>query len=130
MHIFHNPNKPVGSGTINFTIHDEDATITGMQYFDRGTELAINGDIDDLLQFPQCPVDLIVVGSARPLKSINIPGISDFDAAINAIQHNAIAVRVTGNFDKPVQKSILFNQIGSEMLNYLFGQTGAGNGSQ
>lgn len=130
MHILDTHKKPMGNGSIDFTIQNQNATITAMRYFDRGSEIRLNGEIDDLPNLPHSPIDLIVVGSARPLMSINIPGISDFDAALNIIQHDAISVQVTGTLDNPRKKQIPFSGIGQEMKNFLFGDSQAGQGGE
>jgi hypothetical protein len=121
MHLTHNANKPTGSGEIDFTVQNENATITALRYFDKGTEIRINGDINDLLNLPNSPLNLIAVGSLRPLASIQIFGLADFDAAIGAIQHDAFTIRITGYLNRPKQKEIPFRDVGQEMKNFLFG---------
>jgi hypothetical protein len=125
MHLSHNAKKPTGSGQIDFTIQNRNATITAMHYFDKGSEIRLSGDIVDLPSLPHSPINLIVVGSARPLASIGIPGFADFDAALGTIQHDAFTVQVTGYLDHPKQKPIPFADIGQEMKNLLFGDVHA-----
>ncbi len=121
MHILHNPSKPTGEGELDFMIQNKNADITAMRYYDRGSEIRIVGQITDLLHLPHSPVNLIGVGSARPLRSIDIPGFSDIDSALDAIQHDAVSVKITGFLDDPQTTPILFGDITRNMKNLLFG---------
>lgn len=125
MHLTHDAKKPTGSGQIDFTIQNRNATITAMHYFDKGSEIRLSGEIADLPNLPKSPVNLIVVGSARPLASLHIPGLADLDAALGAIQHDAFTVQVTGQLDQPKQKAIPFSEITQDMKNLLFGDVQA-----
>lgn len=125
MHILHNPNKPTGEGAIDFTLQNQNADVSAMRYYDKGSEIRISGQIADLLHLPHSPVNLIGVGSARPLRSIDIPGISDIDTVLGAIQHDAVSVKITGFLDKPKTTPILFGDITREMKNLLFGDAQA-----
>ena len=127
MNVGHNANKPTGSGDIEFTVQQEGATITAMRYFDKGTEVRISGQIKNLSKIPACPIALIAAGSARPLSSVHIPGVADFDEALGAIQHDVISVRITGTLDHPLTKKILFGDITGDMKNLLFGDSQNGN---
>ena len=98
-----------------------------MRYFDKGSEIRLSGEISNLQILPHSPLSLIVVGSARPLASIHIPGFADFDEALGAIQHDAVSVQVIGYLDKPRQKHILFEEITQDMKKLLFGDTQAAN---
>ena len=110
MHILHNANKPTGEGEIDFTIQNKNADISAMRYYDKGSEIRIIGQIADLLHLPHSRINLIGVGSARPLSSIDIPGVSDIDKALGAIQHDAVSVenhrlsRQTQNHPDPLRR--------------------------
>lgn len=121
MHLAHDANKPTGSGQIDLMIQNQALTITALHYFDKGSETRISGEISDLLSLPHSPINLIAVGSMRPLASIHIPGLGDFDDALGAIQHDVFAERITGYFDNPQRKLIPFTDIGRDMKNLLFG---------
>jgi len=123
MHVGHDAKKPTGTGRIEFNIQNENAYITAMRYFDKGTEVRLSGEIANLPALPHSPLTLIVVGSLRPLASIHIPGFGDFDEVLGAIQHDAITVSVKGTLDKPVEKTIPFHEITQTMKDLLFGDT-------
>ncbi|HEX4053092.1 MAG TPA: hypothetical protein VHX86_02395 [Tepidisphaeraceae bacterium] len=125
MHILHNANKPTGEGEIDFTIQNKNADISAMRYYDKGSEIRIIGQIADLLHLPHSRINLIGVGSARPLSSIDIPGVSDIDKALGAIQHDAVSVKITGFLDKPKTTPILFGDLTRDMKNLLFGDATA-----
>ena len=108
-------------------IQNENANITTMRYFDKGSEIRINGEIDQLLNLPASPMNLMAVGSARPLSRIHIPGLADFDAAIGALQHDAFCVQITGPLNQPQRKQVPFADIGQDMKNFLFGDIQAAN---
>jgi hypothetical protein len=123
MHVGHDAKKPTGTGRIEFNIQNENAYITAMRYFDKGTEVRLSGEIANLPALPHSPLSLIAVGSVRPLASIHIPGIGDFDEVIGAVQHDAITVSVNGTLDQPVSKAIPFHDITQTMKDLLFGDT-------
>jgi hypothetical protein len=130
MHFSHSAAKPRGSGTIDFQVQQENVFITALRYFDRGAEVHAAGVISKLSKRTHSQLDITVVGSARPLTSIDLPGVSDIDDALNAIQRDAVTVRVTGDLDKPVTKKVLFSEIGQEMQNLLFGAGRQNNSSE
>jgi hypothetical protein len=125
MNLTHDPKKPVGTGRLEFTIQHRSATITALHYSDKGREIRLSGEIADLTALPDSPISLIVVGSARPLSSLNIPGLTDIGDALQTIQHDAFTVRVTGTLAQPREKAIPFTDIGQEMKNLLFGDVQA-----
>jgi hypothetical protein len=127
MHLSHDPNRPVGSGTVSFSVQDENLYITALRYFDRGSEIRLSGDILNLLKIPHCPIDMVAVGSVRPFTSIDIPGLADIDQALSAVQHDAISIEITGHLDHPQRKAIPFSDIGQDMRNLLFGDVKAAN---
>jgi hypothetical protein len=121
MHFGHNANKPQGYGTIDFHIAQKSVSITSLRYFDRGAEVHAAGIIREVSKLSHSPIDITLVGSLRPLKSIDLPGVSDIDEALNAVQRNAVTIRVTGDFNKPVTKRVLFSDINQDVQNLLIG---------
>jgi hypothetical protein len=121
LHVLHNPNKPTGVGAIDFNIQGRDAIVTSMRYFDRGAEVRISGLIHDLPSLPHSPLNLVALASARPLSNLNIPGLSDIDQALSAIQRNALTVEITGYLDSPKEKEVLFQDVTNDLKNMLFG---------
>ena len=128
LHIFHDPKKPQGYGSIDFSIQAHNALISSMRYFDRGSEIRLSGSMNDLLQLPHSPINLVAIGSARPLVSINIPGIADIDQALNAVQSNALVVHIGGWLDKPTENLMSLSEVGQELKNLLFGGSANGTG--
>lgn len=125
MHITHDPKKPVGTGTIDFVIQDNDAYITALRYSDRGREVRLSGVIQDLPKIPKSHINLVAVGSVRPFASIDIPGLADIDQALSAVQRDAVTIQITNTFDHPKWNTIAFSEIGQDMKNLLFGDAKA-----
>jgi hypothetical protein len=123
MHIGHDAKHPTGSGSIDFTIQDENAYITAMRYFDKGSEVRVSGEIARLTDLPHSPIKLIAVASARPLASIHIPGFADVDDVLGAIQHDALTISIFNYLDAPEEKVIPFHEITQTMRDLLFGDT-------
>jgi hypothetical protein len=121
MHVGHDAKKPTGSGTIDFTIQNNNVYLSAVRYFDKGTEVYLSGEIDDITDLPHSPVSMVAVGSVRPLASIHLVGVEDIDDVMEAIQRSALAIRITGPLDKPTQKKIPLADVGQEMKGLLFG---------
>jgi hypothetical protein len=130
LHIFHSANKPTGNGAIDFNIQGRDAIVTSMRYFDRGAEIRISGLVHDLPNLPHSGLNLVALASARPLKLLNIPGLSDIDQALSAIQRNALTVQITGYLDQPKEKEVLFQDVTNDLRNMLFGSFQSGDQGQ
>ncbi|HEY1922308.1 MAG TPA: hypothetical protein VGG44_06045 [Tepidisphaeraceae bacterium] len=130
MHFGHNAKKPQGFGRIDFTVQRRNIAISGMRYFDRGAEVHAGGGIADFTKLANSPIDFTIVGSARPLKSISLPGVSDIDDVLDAIQRGAVTVHVGGTFNHPETHQVLFSDLGQEMQNILIGIGQPGNASE
>jgi hypothetical protein len=120
LHFGHDPKKPIGRGTIDFSITGENMEITAMRYFDRGLEIRLNGEIGQIWSYPDCPIALTAVGSIRTLASLNIPGLEDVDNVLAALQNDAVSVVIEGKINKYTEHKIPFSAIGQEMRNFLF----------
>jgi hypothetical protein len=123
MHLGHNANKPTGSGSVDFTLQNDTLTVTGLRYFDKGTEILAEFSIANLVNIPDSPLAGTVVGSFRPLRAIDLPVIGDIDSALNALQQNSQSIRIYGTVRQPKDRPILFGEIGNDMLNFLLGDT-------
>jgi len=132
MHVGHNANKPEGNGSIDFNFEGETVIISALRYFDRGTEVRASGYISDTFAAPHCLVQMTAVGSVRPFASISLPGLSDLDNVMGAVQHDALAIRINGyldHLDDPgVVKAIAFSSIGNDLQNLLFGDAKSAKG--
>jgi len=121
MHFSHSAAKPRGYGTLDFQVQRKNVYITALRYFDRGAEVHAAGGISKLSKLGHSQLDITIVGSAQPLKSIDLPGVSDINDALNAIQRDAVTVHVTGDLSNPVTTKVLFSELGQDMQNLLFG---------
>jgi hypothetical protein len=121
MHFGHDASKPQGHGTIDFNIEQRNIWISGMRYYDRGAEVHAGGSIHQITKLSKATLDLTLVGSELPLKSISLPGVSDINDVLNVIQRSAVTVHVSGTFDKPDSRKVLFSEIGREVQNILIG---------
>jgi hypothetical protein len=132
MHVGHNANKPEGMGTVDFSLDGETVNISALRYFDRGTEVRASGYISDAFAAPHCLVQMTAVGSVRPFASISLPGLSDLDNVMGAVQHDALAIKIDGYMDQlndpGVVKTIAFSSIGNGLQNLLFGDAKSAKG--
>ncbi|MDP9172939.1 MAG: AsmA family protein [Planctomycetota bacterium] len=121
MNIGHDPNKPVGYGTIDLRLQDNAMEITAMHYFDRGTEVRLSGAISNILAAPASPIIATAVGSARPLASLDLPGLGDIDGAFSVIQQDSISVQIGGTLASPTANPIAFGNLTEGMRQILLG---------
>jgi hypothetical protein len=121
MHLSHSASKPRGNGTLDFRVQNKSINIVSLRYFDRGAEVHAAGAIGDISKLSRSPVDITIIGSVRPLKSIDLPGVVDIDEALDAIQRGAVTVRVTGPLNNTVTKKVLFSDISGDVKNLLLG---------
>jgi len=133
MHIGHNPKKPEGSGSVDFSFQGQSIIVNALRYFDRGTEVRASGYIDDYPAVPHCWVDMTAVGSVRPFQSIDLPGLADLDNALGAVQHDALAVRFSDYLDHLNARNanihkIPFSSIGRDLQNVIFGDVKSAKG--
>jgi hypothetical protein len=125
MQVGHDPNKPQGRGTVDFSFQGQTVLISALRYFDRGNEVRASGYLENVLALPHSHLMLTVAGSLRPFSALNLPGFSDFDKALGALQRDALTIRVDGYLDAlndpHAVRAIPFSAIGHDLQNILFG---------
>ena len=76
---------------------------------------------------------MTAVGSVRPFQSIDLPGLADLDNALGAVQHDALAVRISDYLDHLNARNanihkIPFSSIGRDLQNVIFGDVKSAKG--
>ncbi len=118
----HDPSKPVGEGQSGLALHDNQVDFSEFLYFYPGSEVRITGSTYQIERLGDSPISWTAVGSARPFKSIDIPGLSDIDTALSLLQRGIVSVRVNGTLAHPnTPLPIPFAQLGRQVLDLLFG---------
>jgi hypothetical protein len=120
-------NAPNGFGDAAFRIEPDRLIITDSYYFNRGVEARALVTVEELHNIPKSPIRGNVVGSARPLKNIDLPLIPDLDRLLSAIQATSTSIEVSGLLNAPQVRVILFQELNNAMRDLLLGGTSAGS---
>jgi hypothetical protein len=93
--------QPAGEGQIRLRLEDSTVTIPSFSYFNRGVEIRGAGSIDDLMMGGTSPVKGYAIGSIRPLKGTNLPGMDDLDRLMASLQTDVSSVQIQGTLAEP-----------------------------
>lgn len=122
MHIGTGARQAQGRGRMLFRFEKGDAHITEMSYFNRGVQIRATGNIGNVLAMPNSTVDLVLAGTARPLRDVRLPVIADVDEIIGVLQSHVTTVRATGTVAEPRVAPVLLEQAGSDLREILLGE--------
>ncbi len=100
--LFQGPKTPDGKGNVQFHLEGGALTVERMRYFYRGTEIRAVATVKDVWNVPDSPVDGTAFLTARPLRDLKLPILSDFDTVLEAIQSSLqlTGVRIAGTLHK------------------------------
>ncbi len=115
-------NEPKGQGQVSLRFEGSSLQIPSFVYFNRGVEIRGGGSIDDLTKGRMSSVRGYAVGSARPLKGINLLGIKELDRLMASLQTNVASVKIQGTLDKPEAVSVPFKEISTGLRALLWDQ--------
>ena len=92
----------LGDGNVEFHLERGTISIEHMHYFNRGTEIRAVATVDQLWKFPNSPFNGTAYITARPLKNLKLPVLSDFDSVLVSLQTSLAltGVRVEGTIKK------------------------------
>jgi hypothetical protein len=103
MNLGQNPDVPTGKGEVTFSMEQGALAITGMRYFNRGTEIRALATVREVWNMPDSPLSGSAVGTARPLKDVKIPFIEylDIDQIMAVLQEDLTTVGIGGTVKDP-----------------------------
>jgi len=113
--------KPEGYGNVELRFIGQKLQITDFYYFNRGVEIRGTGIVRNLYKGKKSPVEGIVLATTRPLKDIDLPGLSMLDKFLYFAQKEMTAVKVNGTLGD-VQINVIALPEVQSVLGRLFGQ--------
>ena len=75
----------------------------------------------DLREITTSPIAGTAVGTARPLKNIDLPLLADMDDITNVLQQEATTADIAGTLARPEVKLVPFSAISGSMRRFLLG---------
>ncbi|MBI1370799.1 MAG: hypothetical protein GC162_19370 [Planctomycetes bacterium] len=96
---------PVGSGRASMRLEGGTLWIDKLRYENRGTEILLDGRIDDIASGMKGTVKMNAIGSLQPFKNVTLPMMRDVDALLKGLASQVTTVRITGPLDKVTVES-------------------------
>ena len=110
--------EPKGEGQMKLRFEGSAVRIPSFTYFNRGIEIRGMGAMDDLSWGRTSPISGYAIGSVRPLKGTNLPGMDDLDRLMTSLQTGVASVRIGGTLAEPEVVPVPLREIG-EVLRVL-----------
>ncbi len=107
--------EPEGQGDAEIRFDGTKLRISDFYYFNRGVEVRGTGLIEDLGEGKKSPVEGVVLATTRPLKDVDLPGLSVVDKFLYLAQRDMTAVKVEGALDDVQVKVVTFPEIRSTL---------------
>jgi hypothetical protein len=104
--------QPAGEGQIRLRLEGSTVKIPSFTYFNRGVEIRGAGSVDDLMMGGTSPVKGYAIGSIRPLKGTNLPGMGDLDRLMTSLQTGVSSVQIQGMLAEPEVVPVPLREIG------------------
>jgi hypothetical protein len=114
--------QTAGHGRMTFRFEQGDAHINELYYFNRGVQIRGTGVVKDVLNLPNSPIDLTAAGTARPLRDVKLPLLTDLDEIIGVLQSHVTTVRATGTLADPQVVPLLLEEAGQDLKEILLGE--------
>ncbi|MBN1973425.1 MAG: hypothetical protein JW787_07280 [Sedimentisphaerales bacterium] len=115
-------NVPKGQGKIRLRFEGSSLQIPSFEYFNRGVEIRGGGTIADLTKGRASPVKGYAVGSARPLKGINLLGINELDRLMSSLQNRVASIKINGTLGDTDVQAVTFREISDGLRALLWNQ--------
>lgn len=112
---------PTGHGRLDLSLQQSHLMITNAHYFNRGIDTIGSITLDDVWNLKHSPISGGVVGTARPLKDLKVPLLSDADQVLSSLQSFLTAVGIKGTLSKPHVYQTSLNTFGGNFLKALLG---------
>ena len=84
--LFQHDKTATGEGNVEFHLERGALSIERLRYFNRGTEIRAVATIGKLWKFPDSSLTGTVYVTARPLRDLKLPLLSDFDSVLTSVQ--------------------------------------------
>ncbi|WP_428937023.1 hypothetical protein [Fontivita pretiosa] len=113
--------KPTGTARIQARLERSTLGITAARIYNRGVYIRAAGEIRDVWNIPDSPIEGSAVGSARPLSELKLPFMADVDQILGVLQANVTPVTIGGTLRRPIVKPATFGELGQTMRKLLLG---------
>lgn len=123
LHLSLGRQQPSGEGYGAFRIDGGTLSLLSARYFNRGIEAFASGSSPNIWSGKRAGLDYVIVGTARPLKNIDIPFFADMDSVLSILQSALTSMRVTGTVGQPKVIPMAFSELGGNILGVLLGET-------
>jgi hypothetical protein len=111
-----------GVGTVEVRMENGNLELNNLRYFNRGTEVRGMFTIEKVWMLPRSPLTGTLIGSLRPLASLNLPFVAEIDRLIALLSSDLVSVGVDGTVEKPRGYQIGLREMGSGLRMLIFGQ--------
>lgn len=122
LHLALGPQTPGGQGRARFRIEGQTLSLLDARYFNRGVEAFASGSSSHVWAGKQAGLDYVIVGTARPLKNLDLPFMADLDSMLSVLQGALTTMRVTGTVDQPKVTPMAFDELGGDILGMILGE--------
>jgi hypothetical protein len=111
-----------GVGSVEVRMENGNLELNNLHYFNRGTEVRGMFTIEKAWMMPHSRLTGTLIGSLRPLASLNLPFVSEIDRLIALLSSDLVSVGVDGTVEKPRGYQIGLKDLGNGLHMLLFGQ--------
>jgi hypothetical protein len=125
MHVSFGAQKPTGTALVYGRLEGVNLAITTARIFNRGIEIRGLGEVRDIWNVPNSPIQGSAVGSAQPLANIKLPFMADVTKIFSVLQANVTSVRFSGTLKKPDVVQSTLDDVGQAMRSLLLGDVEA-----
>lgn len=114
--------KPSGYGNAELYVEGTKLVINSFYYFNEGVEIRGSGEIQDFTKGADSPITGLVFGTTRPLKGLDLPGISELDELMQALQVGSAVVEVAGTLGNAETKVVPLPNVTEPIRNLIWKQ--------
>ncbi|MBN1846374.1 MAG: hypothetical protein JW810_11865, partial [Sedimentisphaerales bacterium] len=114
--------QPEGYGRFQLHAEGNRLQIPSFVYSNRGVEVRGAGSIRDLSRGADSPIEGYAIGTTRPLKELELPGMKQLDKLMRSLQTGSSSVRIAGTLGEPAPRLIPLPEIHSALRRLLWGQ--------
>jgi hypothetical protein len=117
------PTDPTGEGTIELKLEGDTLRVDSFRYFNRGTDVVLRFAVRDIFAGTGSQVDGLAIGAVLPFRDLDLPLAGDLDRLVQALQANAISVRIDGTLGEVEYRVVPFEELGLSLERILRGTT-------
>lgn len=112
---------PTGSGRLGLRLEQSTLSLLYANYFNRGVHIEAVGEVKNFDRVPDSPINITLVGSAQPLRDIELPFLADADKVIEILQTAVTTVQASGTLKEPKARLAGLEEIGQTLDKLLRG---------